>query len=63
MNRYWVFGFDAYYPAGGIGDFQGSANSLEEAAIIMQGCSYDRKYIVDSQASDKDGSPLVVKEE
>ncbi len=34
MNRYWLFAGLAYYPMGGMDDFKGSFQGLEEA---MQG--------------------------
>ena len=30
MKRYWLFGFDTYYPAGGMQDFEFSFDTLED---------------------------------
>lgn len=30
-KRYWVFGFSEYYPSGGMQDFVGSFDTVEEA--------------------------------
>jgi hypothetical protein len=31
MKRYWLFFWDTYYPSGGMNDFLGSFDSVEEA--------------------------------
>ncbi len=29
MKRYWLFGYDQYYPCGGMNDFRGDYDDLE----------------------------------
>lgn len=36
MKRFLVFGFDNYYPSGGIGDLQGEFDTLEEAVALTE---------------------------
>lgn len=36
MKRFLVFGFDNYYPSGGIGDLQGEFDTLEEAIALTE---------------------------
>ena len=37
-KRYLVFGFDEYYPCGGLGDLEGSFDTIEDAiAFIKKG--------------------------
>jgi hypothetical protein len=31
MKRYWLFSWDTYYPSGGMSDYRGSFDSLEDA--------------------------------
>jgi len=57
MKRWWVFGYDCYYPGGGISDFVGAFSTREEAtAVIKSGKRdyYDLVYIQD------DGMPLTI---
>lgn len=35
MKRCWVFTYNSCYPSGGIGDFRGSFDTVEEAQIRM----------------------------
>lgn len=36
MKRYWMFAGDFYYPSGGMLDFKGSYDSLDEAKSEMK---------------------------
>lgn len=35
-KRYWLFGWDAYYPLGAINDFIDSFNTQEEAMKVIE---------------------------
>lgn len=35
-KRYWVFGYDKYYPAGGMEDFRGDFDTYEEATAFVR---------------------------
>lgn len=35
MKRFIAFAYDQYYPGGGMGDFIGSADTLEEALALF----------------------------
>lgn len=41
MNNFMVFAFDHYYPRGGMKDFKGYFNKLEEAENFGKTLSYD----------------------
>jgi hypothetical protein len=47
FERYIAFGMDANYPAGGLEDITGSADTLEEAVAIAEARDSDAWYIVD----------------
>lgn len=47
MKKYIVFGYDYYYPSGGLQDIIGQANSLEEAKSICKKRRRDIFEIVD----------------
>ena len=36
MDTYYVFVYESYYPLGGLNDYVGCANSLEEARILAK---------------------------
>lgn len=36
MKRYWVFGFDQYYPRGGMNDFLGAFPTIKEAYQFIE---------------------------
>ena len=35
-KRFLVFGYDQYYPSGGLGDLEGSFDTVNEAVIFMK---------------------------
>lgn len=35
MKRYWLFSGDRYYPSGGMDDFKGCFDTVEEALLKM----------------------------
>jgi len=39
-TRYHLFGYDTYYPGGGMGDYYGSFDSTEEAAEHIRSVSH-----------------------
>ena len=47
MKKYIVFGYDNYYPVGGLNDIAGSFDTLEEAKICAMKNTSDIKEIVD----------------
>ena len=54
MKRWWVFVYDAYYPAGGLGDFKGAFETKEEAMDKLNTELGDHKELVYIQ---DDGTP------
>jgi len=46
MKRFLVFGYDIYYPAGGLDDLRGAYDTLEEATLNL--CNYHVVEIVDT---------------
>jgi hypothetical protein len=47
MKKYIVFGYDDYYPSGGMNDIIGQEDSLEKAIKIGQSKNYENIQIVD----------------
>jgi len=47
MKKYILFGYDHYYPAGGLNDIAGSFDTLEEAREAAKKDTSDIKEIVD----------------
>ena len=47
MKKYLRFSFDGYYPLGGMGDFRGSFDSLDEAITACKESRYDYDEIYD----------------
>jgi len=47
MKKYIVFGFDQYYPIGGLCDTQGSYDTLDEAIQACKKKEYEFLEIVD----------------
>jgi len=49
-KRYLAFGFDTYYPNGGLCDMQKSFDTIEEAIAYLKSISYDSKDLYDRLA-------------
>ena len=51
-GRYWVFGFDGYYPSGGMNDYRFSFNTIEEfeMEIAEIGTKYQHYQILDTES-------------
>ena len=54
-KRYWLFGGDAYYPNGGMNDFVGSFDEIEQAEECVKSEEYefDWHHIFDTQTGEK----------
>ncbi|ASA22647.1 hypothetical protein [Paenibacillus donghaensis] len=47
MNRYILFGFDAYYPSGGLNDIVTAFNTIEDVKRVVNDCDYQYYQILD----------------
>ncbi len=47
MKKYIVFAYCDYYPCGGLGDMQGSFDTIKEARESVKGSYYDNIDIID----------------
>lgn len=50
MKKYIVFGYDQYYPAGGLGDVVGSFDTLDEAKEYIKNDRCDFNDVIDRDA-------------
>lgn len=62
IRRYWVFNIYKYYPSGGMGDFEGSYDTIEE--IPPKSDQYDFREVFDSHTmrvklNDDEWEPLI----
>lgn len=48
-HRYFVFGYDTYYPGGGLNDLLGTATTLDEAKALAESSGDQWVDVLDSQ--------------
>lgn len=51
LKRFWLFAFDSYYPAGGLGDMVGEYDTLEEAVKVGREKGRDHWEVLDMNSN------------
>ena len=54
MPRFLVFGYDTYYPGGGLCDLEGGFDTEEEANEFIEGCGCEHHDILDIEQDAKE---------
>jgi len=52
MQRYLLFGFNTYYPAGGWNDFIGTFSNIDSAVKTAGAIGYEHYHVVDTETGE-----------